>query len=229
MYISKLNVIFAETICNMTNKLIINEGSVYGKFTVIKEAEKRRLPSGQVNRFILCKCECGVEKEVRMLHLVRGRIKSCGCVPYVRGRRSSTFLYKKWRSMKERCMENAIDSNSYFKIGISVCKEWETDFFAFEKWAKENGAAKDLQLDRIKTELGYSPSNCRFVTAKINQNNKRNTFFVEYNGENEPISIVLDRLGKMDKYRTIMRRIERGWDAQKAIDFDIRKGNYSKI
>ena len=51
----------------------------YGRLTVIKEVDKLILPCGQTNRAFLCKCDCGQEKVVRMLHLVRGRTLSCGC------------------------------------------------------------------------------------------------------------------------------------------------------
>ena len=30
--------------------------------TVIKEVEPIRLPSGQINKAFLCKCDCGTEK-----------------------------------------------------------------------------------------------------------------------------------------------------------------------
>jgi hypothetical protein len=64
-------------------KLVLNNGHKFGKLTYIKDACKKELPSGQKIRVALVKCECGEVKEVLVLHLVRGRIKSCGkCKDY---------------------------------------------------------------------------------------------------------------------------------------------------
>ena len=129
--------------------------------------------------------------------------------------------------MIERCMENNIDRDCYFDRGITVCDEWLGSFKAFEKWALENGYEKSLNIDRIDNNKGYSSDNCRFVTPRINQNNKRDTLYIEYNGEKKPICIVLYDIGKRADYATIFGRIKRGWDAQTAIDTPIKKGNYN--
>lgn len=50
------------------------KGMVFGSLTVISQAESRR---GQ--RYWLCRCECGKEKEIRATALRSGHTKSCGC------------------------------------------------------------------------------------------------------------------------------------------------------
>ena len=84
--------------------------------------------------------------------------------------------------MKDRCKENYIDSHIYFKKGISVCKEWENDFEPFRLWSIENGYSKGLQIDREDNSKGYSPENCRWVTPKVNCNNRDCTTMVSYKG-----------------------------------------------
>lgn len=48
-------------------------GSVFGKLTVIGVSHKNR------RSYLLCKCECGKQKEVDANNLKAGRSKSCGC------------------------------------------------------------------------------------------------------------------------------------------------------
>lgn len=50
-------------------------GQKFNKLTAI-----RRAPSKSGKTYWLCKCECGVEKEIQTSHLVSGTILSCGCL-----------------------------------------------------------------------------------------------------------------------------------------------------
>lgn len=209
-------------------KLEIKTGLIYGRLTVLKEGEPFLLPSGQKNRSVLCKCECGNEITVRLLHLTRNRTNSCGCILKVKKGLSGTPLLKVWRQMISRCSETEkSDKNKrfYFDKGIRVSDEFK-DWEFFYNWALKNGYKKGLQIDRINSKKDYSSKNCRWVTSKINGNNRENTFTVLYDGNIEPIMLVLDRLNKSENYSTIFRRIKRGWNAQKAIDTPIKKGNY---
>ena len=51
-------------------------GYTFGKLTIIKE-----IPPIHNCRRMLCKCECGNEKEVDLNHLTSGKILTCGCRP----------------------------------------------------------------------------------------------------------------------------------------------------
>ena len=76
--------------------------------------------------------------------------------------------------MVGRCHDPA--NMSFFKygeIGIFVCDEWRLSFAAFVEWAVSNGYCPELQIDRIKPWLGYSPENCRWATQLEQQLNKR--------------------------------------------------------
>jgi hypothetical protein len=212
----------------MSIKLIIQQGDKFGKLEVISEANKIILPSGQKNRAFKCKCECGNEKIIRLVHLKRGRIASCGCIKNTQNCKSATYLHKVWRAVNRRCGKDYFENHLYYKKGITVCKEWSDTFINFEKWSINNGYKKGLQIDRIDNSKGYSPNNCRWVTSKINNNNRDNTIIVEYNNEKYPISLLLEKLNKKNNYSNILRRIERGWDVKKAIDTPIRKGNYKR-
>lgn len=56
--------------------------------------------------------------------------------------------------------------------GIKICDEWNDSYEAFAAWARDNGYADDLQIDRIDNDGNYEPSNCRFVTPRANSNNR---------------------------------------------------------
>jgi hypothetical protein len=45
-------------------RIELKEGQRFGKFSVVKEGEKLILPSGQKNRTIVCKCDCGNIKSI---------------------------------------------------------------------------------------------------------------------------------------------------------------------
>ena len=208
-------------------KLEIKQGDIFSKLTILKEAERIRLPSGQYNRSFLCKCECGNEKEIRLLHLVRGRIKSCG----ICSRKADIEypkLYRVWKSMKERCyLESYINANRYSKRGIKVCDEWVNNYNNFKDWALINGYDSNLRIDRIDNNGDYQPNNCRFVTNQENVNNREITFKVNYDGK-EYAFMDLMRLKNIDDlhHTTIRHRIQRGWNHNKAIDTPIKNGNY---
>lgn len=58
------------------------EGSVFGRLTVAGP----RTTDATGRSLIACVCTCGVSKDIRLSHMLRGKIKSCGCL-----RRESTF------------------------------------------------------------------------------------------------------------------------------------------
>lgn len=196
--------------------------------TVIEEMPLTRLPSGQVNRVMKCRCDCGKEKEVKLLHLVRLRIRSCGCIQQTLNGESGTPLCKVWKAMMERCGEKGIDNHRYFHRGITVCEEWK-NYFTFKEWALANGWKKNLEIDRENNDGNYEPSNCRFVTQIVNVNNRNNTLRVDYKGEKIAFTLLL-RKKKIKKlhWQTIRGRLARGWSGAEAIDTPIRKGNYGK-
>lgn len=133
-----------------------------------------------------------------------------------------------WNSMRTRTKENYFQSHLYFHKGITVCEEWKYTREAFCEWAKKNGYKKGLQLDRIDNSKGYSPNNCRFVTSKINNNNRDNTFFVTYNNETISLKLLVLKLNREENYNTIFRRIKRGWSHKDAIETPTRTGNYKR-
>ncbi len=129
-----------------------------------------------------CICDCGNEKIATTNHLKNNSSVSCGCMTHERKRNASIKhgyfnhrLYRLWSQAKQRCTNPKNDSYyNYGERGIKMCNEWENDFSAFYDWAMKHGYNDSLSLDRIDNEKGYSPDNCRFVTAKEQCRNRRN-------------------------------------------------------
>lgn len=64
----------------MAKPMKIEVGEIFGNLKYIKDAPIQYLPSGQKPRRILCECVlCGNITNALLLHVVRGRITSCGC------------------------------------------------------------------------------------------------------------------------------------------------------
>lgn len=204
-------------------KVNLEIGTKIGKLTVIKESEKYVLPSGQTNRAFLCKCDCGNEKKIRLSHLIRFKITTCGtCERALKGF-VGTRLHNSWKAMKNRVASNYFQKQYYYDKGIGLCPEWE-HFNKFMEWSLQNGYKENLTIDRIDNSKGYYPSNCRWVTQKENNRNQDNTTMVVIDGIKKPLRDYCEIYNQ--PYYTIRARINRGWDCKKALETPIKKGNY---
>lgn len=199
-------------------KLDINVGDKFNKLTVVKEVDKKILPSGQVNRVFLCECDCGNLKEIRLVHLKRGATKSCGCVNNVQPTKELSYIRKIWRAIKYRTSENYSESHLYYDKGIFVCDDWLNNYESFKNWALVNGLKKGLTIDRIDGDKGYNPDNCRVVSQKVNTNNRHNTMYVVYKGKKYAFTELLDIKYARHKDSKIRARIKRGWSIEDAFD-----------
>lgn len=139
-------------------------------------------------RRIVVQCQCG---ETRSILRYNFRLqRSCGCLQRERASsmnrvhgQSRTRLHKIWQNMRGRCSQtNRPDYRHYGGRGIQACAEWD-DFSAFARWARANGYAKNLTLDRIDTDGDYSPSNCRWRTREQQTRNRRVTVRVKFQGK----------------------------------------------
>lgn len=117
--------------------------------------------------------------------------------------------------MRARCERTTSDKYAYYGgRGITVCDEWKS-YENFASWAKEHGYAEGLTLDRIDVNGMYCPENCRWVTWKEQQNNKRNTKRYEYNGESHTLSEWADVVGL--PIHTLRDRVYRGWSIDRML------------
>lgn len=199
---------------------MVSAGDKFGKLTAIE------LKSGDKydNKIWLCECECGNLTEAKEKYLLNGHKKSCGCL-YGIGKRkhgcTKTRLFKIWCSMHERCERKShMHYEDYGGRGISVCDKWN-EFVAFKAWAESNGYKDNLTIDRKDVDGNYCPENCRWVTMKIQQNNKRSNRYIEFDGETHTISewSEITGIGKT----TIKERLNMGWPIKDVLTKPIRK------
>ena len=190
-------------------------GLKFGRLTVI---EKQGSDRHGVKW--LCECDCGNTKTTYSHRLTGGSVQSCDCfqrdynaLRFYKHGMTNTRLFNIWSSMRERCTNsNAINYKNYGGRGITICGEWH-EFQNFMDWAMSNGYDKNLSIDRIDNNGNYEPSNCRWVTPKVNSNNRRNSVFATYRGETKSISDWEEQFGTYMgalRYRLLVRNMDIG-------------------
>ena len=118
--------------------------------------------------------------------------------------------------MKNRCHNPEADNyKDYGGRGISVCDEWRRSYSAFATWAKQNGYADGLSIDRIDNNKGYSPENCRWVDAFVQGNNKRSNAVFTINGEEKTVTQWAREYGINSI--TVFSRLYKGMDIVEAL------------
>lgn len=138
-----------------------------------------------------------------------------------------TRLQEIFHSMKQRCYNPKCKSyKDYGGRGIVICDEWLSSPETFYNWSKNNGYTDNLTIDRIDNNKGYSPENCRWVSIKVQANNRRNNRVITYKGKSKTLSEWCEDLN-LD-YDVIEHRLCRNnWIAEKA--FNTRKNAHIKM
>ncbi len=179
-------------------KYFLNKGEKYGRYTLIE-----KIPGAAS---WLCKCDCGNIRKVRQDSLAKGASKSCGCwgaeqlSKKMKKHGHATGYspeYRAWHHMRERCYNtNNKRYEDYGGRGIRVCDRW---LESFENFLLDMGLrpSKEHSLDRYPDNDGdYEPDNCRWGTRLQQMNGRRNTVFVEHEGEKYSITELAIKLGK---------------------------------
>ena len=150
-----------------------------------------------------------------------------------------TKLYKILRDMKQRCYNpNRKDYKWYGGRGIKVCDEWSCSeiaygstskgAIAFKQWALNNGYKEGLTIDRIDSNKGYSPENCRWITIQEQQKNKSNNRLITYKGKTQTLLDWSRELGMW--HGTIRHRLYKlHWTVEEAFETPVNSnGNRGK-
>lgn len=213
----------------MSRRALNLTGKMFGRWTVLRRVYHRPGRSQW-----LCRCSCGIEKVVYGTRLKAGKSGSCGCLQKeLASKRHTTHgcrrdpLYDVWRQMILRC--NAPLNKAYHRYGgrgIHVCSEWSADVLVFIAWAKKSGYVSGLTLDRADNDGHYEPNNCRWVTMKEQQRNRRDNVNITYNGETLCLSAWAERFGvHRDKLRSMLQSGKSMEDVHTELaEFILRKG-----
>lgn len=145
-------------------------------------------------------------------------------------------LRKIYSHIKSRCYNPKDNRYSiYGARGITVCKEWlntervvrtTKGWLSFKSWALSNGYADNLSIDRIDVNKGYSPDNCRWVSSKVQGNNRRSNHLITYKGEVHNLKEWCEILG-LDYDRTERRINKCHWSIEKS--FETERQNSEKM
>jgi len=188
-------------------------GCVFGRLTVLSEADRGPACAGNKygKRRWQCECSCGEQIVVYGNNLRTGKSSSCGCLQKERTIRSNTTHghsaapeYLVWKGMTQRCTNAASPAyRHYGGRGITICRRWQGQN-GFSNFLADMGPRPaGLTLERTDNERGYSPANCRWATRAVQARNTRNSVLVPVDGKNRNLSEWLPRLdiSKTQYYR----------------------------
>lgn len=124
-------------------------------------------------------------------------------------------LYRTWASMKRRCLNpNCKDFPRYGGRGIFVCEKW----LLFDGFLEDMklGYEEHLTLDRIDTNGNYEKKNCRWITIKEQQNNRRDNVRLSFRGQTLTLAQWAEKQGI--KYSTLKQRyFAYKWETEKCL------------
>jgi hypothetical protein len=175
-----------------------------------------------------CVCDCGTERSIRQRSLIAGITLSCGCFGHeqrIKGikahaphGKTNTRAHKAWMEMNRRCHDPKRKAYpDYGGRGISICERWKD----FRNFLEDMGECPDgLTLDRKDTNGNYEPENCRWVTYKVQNNNRRSNRLLEWNGECKTMTAWSEITGI--KVGTLWQRLEFGWTIDRALTHPVR-------
>jgi hypothetical protein len=157
-------------------------GVKYGSMTIVEVT--RRDPKNKHHYFVLCKCDCGNEKEVRLSGLQQGSTISCGCVgkeirrlsnignTYARlphGENAKRRLFEKYKQdSKKRGITFDLTFDQFISITGQDC------YYCGCKPSKTihpknaNGGYTYNGVDRTNNEIGYVIDNSVPACTKCN-------------------------------------------------------------
>lgn len=165
-------------------------GQKFGRLTALYKLNNYN----KKGTYWLCSCECGNITIVYTGHLLNEHTKSCGCLNReptkgnTKHGQTGTRLYHILDAMKQRCYnKNHKHYKHYGARDVAVCDEWRNDFMNFHDWAVNSGYDDSLTIDRIDNNGNYEPNNCRWVDYTTQNNNRRNTVYLTYNGKTQTI------------------------------------------
>ncbi len=198
---------------------------------VVEKFLGRKLVSGVLRPFWLCKCDCGGFTESTSSNLIAGNSTSCGCkkieacLKRSTHGKSGTTEYEAWKKMRERCLnKNCKEYKHYGGRGIRICKRWDK----FENFLADLGLKpKGYSLERKKVNDGYKPSNCLWIPKTKQNRNRRDTIRLTYNNVTKTLVDWADEL--KIPYHRIRMRYYRGLSVEKILATWYRTVPYGEV
>lgn len=166
-----------------TQRLAGPVGRVYGRLTVLSDADDWVVEPWGRRRVWTFGCACGEVVRLRVSDVNSGKTRSCGCLRrQVTAKRNTTEkfrhghhgtrIYTTWSRMKARCNNPCdIGYRFYGGRGVKVCVRWIQFANFFTDMGESPGEA--YSIDRIDPKGDYEPGNCQWILR--GENSRRAT------------------------------------------------------
>ena len=190
------------------------------------------LGPGKEKRYLLCRCDCGTEKEIREDHLRHGATKSCGCYRREFSRKqmlkimvrthgmSKTPEYHIWLNLRYRCNTPSSDAyDMYGGRGIQVCQRYDESFEAFYEDLGPR-PSDSHSIDRTDNDGHYSCGKCNQCLENGWGTNLR---WATPTQQTRNSRWVKDSVAQMAREvglnpNTVRGRVFRGWSLKRALN-----------
>jgi len=125
----------------------------------------------------------------------------------------NTPEHRVWTQIRQRCLNPKNKHYIYYGgRGITICERWHR----FTAFMEDMGPRPDgMTVERIDTNKGYEPENCRWATWDEQRHNKRNNRWFTFNGKTLILADWARELG-VSKYLLSSRIDNYGWSVERA-------------
>jgi hypothetical protein len=141
-----------------------------GKFTSGQRFGKLSIKSGNIiletEAKIEVMCDCGTEKIIPVLPMLKGRIISCGCE--MNKSEQEHYAYNGFIGVHKAFQRGAISRNLEFSLSVA---DIENLYNKQNKMCALSGLPlkiKECSIDRIDSQRGYTTDNVQLVSKHIN-------------------------------------------------------------
>lgn len=192
-----------------------------------------------IRRHLPVICDCGKVKQPRLDAILLGKQVSCGChrdsqnkvanLSHGMGGKGTARhpMYISWDNMVQRIINpNSVNYKWYGGKGISLDSLW-LDFAQF-KVDMESTWFVGGTIERVDNRLGYSKSNCKWVSKSEQALNRSSTYRLNYMGNSYSVSELADSLGLNPQVLRHKLNRHKGLDAETVVTSMLNK-TYLKI
>lgn len=210
---------------NTESKRIDLTGRVFERIRVLR-LSVQRAARGRPARWE-CACSCGVLFLAASSDLLRGSVRSCGClqreiasqIKTKHGEaKPSTKEYQTWIGIRQRCHQpEHFLYPTYGALGVRVCDRWRDPDTGFAAFLADMGRAPAprYSIDRNRGSQVYGPGTSRWSSKSEQAQNTKSNRYVEYAGESHPAAYWARKHNI--NYSTFVARLRLGWSVDKAL------------